>query len=79
MNAPPIYRLVAISEALDSSIDYLVVGRGKEELPISSENLKRLFIAMDELEPDFRKAKENVLGTLIPVYRLKSTLRKFQN
>lgn len=78
LHAPPLDKLVQLSEILNTSVDYLLTGAPGDNVPLSNTRLLDRFRALEASEADDRETVIKLIDALIVRRRVEGTLRSFQ-
>ncbi len=62
---PPLDRLIMLAEVLNASVDYLLAGHQKNELPICNNRLIQRFQTIESFESEEREIVIKLLDAMI--------------
>jgi len=74
LNNPPVYMLVKLSEALDTTVDYLLTGAQIEDSQLANIRLFRRFQALERLGEEEQQTVMRVIDAMVAQHRVTSAL-----
>ncbi len=74
LNNPPVDMLVKLSEALDTTVDYLLTGAQIEDSQLANIRLFRRFQALERLGEEEQQTVMRVIDAMIAQHRVTSAL-----
>ena len=74
LNNPPVDMLVKLSEALDTTVDYLLTGAQIEDSQLANVRLFRRFQALERLGEDEQQTVMRVIDAMVAQHRVASAL-----
>lgn len=72
---PPAETLIKLSEALDTTVDYLLTGNPVEESPLANSTLFRRFKAIETFGEEDRTTVINVIDAIIAKRQVESAIK----
>ena len=75
MHAPPLGKLIQLSDIVDVSLDYLVKGLPMVDVPIRSELLHKRFKALETFDQEDQATVNNVIDAIITKRREEHAMR----
>ncbi|MDR3683077.1 MAG: helix-turn-helix transcriptional regulator [Geothrix sp.] len=74
LNNPPVDMLVKLSEALDTTVDYLLTGAQIEDSQLANIRLFRRFQALERLGEEEQQTVMRVIDAMVAQHRVTSAL-----
>jgi transcriptional regulator with XRE-family HTH domain len=74
LNNPPVDMLVKLSEALDTTVDYLLTGAQIEDSQLANVRLFRRFQALERLGEEEQQTVMRVIDAMVAQHRVASAL-----
>ena len=78
-NTPPLDRLVLLAEVLNTSVDYLLGGHQKSDVPIYNSRLIQRFQTIEEFESEEREVVIKLLDAMIAKHNMESTIKSINS
>jgi transcriptional regulator with XRE-family HTH domain len=75
MHAPPLEKLIQLTDLFDVSLDYLVKGLPMEESPIRSEGLHKRFKTLETFDDEDKATVIKVIDAIIAKRQMESAIR----
>lgn len=75
LNTPPLDRLLMLAEVLETSIDYLIAGNERGEIPIHSQRLLQRFQTIELFEFEEKETIIKLLDGMIAKHNMETTLK----
>ncbi len=75
MHAPPLEKLIKLTDIFDISLDYLVMGLPMEDSPIRNELLHKRFKILEAFEDEDRATVINVIDAIIAKRQVEGALK----
>lgn len=72
LNTPPLEKVVSLSQALTTSIDFLVFGKASHDTPINDLRLLKMFQQLDDFDGDEREMVIKLIDALIVKNKIKA-------
>lgn len=74
-NTPPLDRLMMLADVLSTSVDYLLGGHHKDELPVYNNRLIQRFQTIESFGSDEREIVITLLDAMIAKHNMETTLK----
>ncbi len=74
LNIPPAEILVRLSDALGTSVDYLLTGNPIEDSPLASSRLFQRFKMLEEMNPNHQEAIITLIDAMIAKHQVEGAL-----
>ena len=78
MHAPPLEKLIQLSDIFDVSLDFLVKGLPMEDAPIRSELLHKRFKALETFDQEDQATVINVIDAIITKRQVEHAMRPLE-
>jgi len=75
LHVPPLEKLALLSEALDTTVDYLVTGDRSEERPLHNLRLLERFKALQDFEADDQEVVIKLIDAMITKHQVEGALK----
>ena len=74
LHSPPLHKLIQIAEALDTTIDYLILGQITGIEPIHSRRLFERFKVLESFEPNNQETVISLIDAMIAKQKMERAL-----
>lgn len=75
IHAPPLDKLVQLSEALNTTTDYLIVGNESEETPLHNRRLLQKFKLIETFDDSEQETVIKVIDAMVAKHQMEETLK----
>jgi len=75
IHAPPLDKLVQLSSALDTTIDYLVTGETTEETPLHNKRLIQKMKLLESFDAAEQETVIKVIDAMVAKHQMEATLK----
>ncbi len=75
IHAPPLDKLVQLSSALNTTIDYLITGETAEETPLHNKRLLQKFKLLETFDAGEQDTVIKVIDAMVAKHQMETTLR----
>ena len=79
LNVPPPEMLIALAEALDSTVDFLLTGQETEGQALHNKRLLTRFRAVETFEADDQETVISLIDAMIAKHAMKTALRPLEH
>lgn len=74
-NTPPLDKLMMLADVLTTSVDFLLGGHHKEDLPVYNSRLIQRFQTIESFAPEEREIVITLLDAMIAKHNMETTLK----
>jgi len=75
IHAPPLDKLIQLADALNTTIDYLIIGQVSDESPLHNKKLLQKFKLLEGYDTSQQETVINVIDAMVAKHQMEQTLK----